>query len=389
MALKEIQDRFADQPSAGARFLREAEITSKLDHPGVVPVYGAGAYSTGRPYYAMRFIQGDSLDDAVAAFHAADRKGRSDAARWLELRQLLGRFVAVCNAVGYAHSKGVIHRDLKPGNIMLGNYGETLVVDWGLAKVIGQPDTTTSERGLVHAGASMLTQAGETLGTPAYMSPEQAAGRLDQLSPASDVYSLGATLYCLLAGQPPFPQEDIGVVLAKVQKGDFLPPRQVNARVPRALEAVCLKAMALKSADRYASCRELADDVERWLADEPVSAHRESTLARVKRWRRRNRVLLRTGSIALAVVLLVAGGAWMLISKARHAEVEQGKRATESAKEAVKQAEIAPKAAEDQLEKARSQTGDHARKVAEQMTIVKGARGKNARSPEGLPGPQP
>ena len=134
MALKEIQARHADNTESRQRFLLEAEITGRLEHPGIVPVYGLGAYADGRPYCAMRFIKGDSLLHALQRFHADDSLKGDAGKRSLELRQLLGRFVAVCNALAYAHSKGVLHRDLKPDNVMLGNCGETLVVDWGLAK---------------------------------------------------------------------------------------------------------------------------------------------------------------------------------------------------------------------------------------------------------------
>jgi serine/threonine-protein kinase len=261
VALKEIQARHADHPESRARFVREAEITGGLEHPGIVPVYALGQYADGRPYYAMRFIHGDSLKQAIERYHAPSRL---DAERNLELRQLLSRFIAVCNAIGYAHSRGVLHRDLKPSNIMLGEFGETLVVDWGLAKSVGRGQQSGTSEGedilLDSAGSpegkelhlerttdpvlapqhSELTRIGQALGTPAYMSPEQAAGRLDQLGPTSDVYSLGATLYHLLTGQAPFARSDIGAVLKKVRQGDFAPPRQVNRQVPAALEAICL-----------------------------------------------------------------------------------------------------------------------------------------------------
>jgi tRNA A-37 threonylcarbamoyl transferase component Bud32 len=332
VALKEIQQRHAGQPESRARFLMEAKVTGALEHPGIVPVYGLGAYADGRPFYAMRFIKGDSLKEAIAAFHAADRGERPESERSLALRGLLGRFVDVCQAIAYAHSRGVLHRDLKPGNVMLGKYGETLVVDWGLAKVLGQGDVETTEAALVRPGDSGLTQAGRALGTPAYMSPEQAAGRLDQLGPASDVYSLGATLYCLLTGQTPFGEGDAGAVLGKVQKGDFPPPREVNPRVPAALEAVCLKAMALRPQDRYASPRELAGEVEHWLADEPVAAHRERWPARLARGMRKRPALtagvgalLATGVLALAVSTLLIAGAQRETEKALRNE-EQARR---------------------------------------------------------------
>src|SRR5204863_8485572 len=209
VALKEIQDRFADHPESRSRFVREAEITGGLEHPRIVPVHGLGTYADGRPFYAMRFIRGDSLKQAIERFHKADRDGQRDPSqRTLELRKLLGRFIDVCYAIDYAHSRGVLHRDLKPGNIMLGKFGETLVVDWGLAKVQGHSekiDALSSEAALQPASGSevALTQMGSMVGTLAYMSPEQAQGRLDLLGPATDIFCLGATLYHLLAGQPP------------------------------------------------------------------------------------------------------------------------------------------------------------------------------------------
>src|SRR5207302_1452341 len=166
-----------------------------LEHPGVVPVYGLGQYADGRPFYAMRFIKGDSLKDTIERFHkSAAPWGTGE--RALELRKLLGRFLDVCNAIAYAHSRGVLHRDLKPGNVMLGQFGETLVVDWGLAKPgqLAEPVTATGERPLrpPPESGSAATQMGRAMGTPAYMSPEQAAGHLDLVGAASDVYSLGA-----------------------------------------------------------------------------------------------------------------------------------------------------------------------------------------------------
>jgi serine/threonine-protein kinase len=327
VALKEIQARHADNPDSRARFVLEAEITGGLEHPGIVPVYGLGSYPDGRPYYAMRFVKGDNLHQALKRFHAAGADFAS-----LAFRQLLRRFVDMCNAVAYAHSRGVLHRDLKPGNVMLGRYGETLVVDWGLAKVVGRESVSAGLAGdeptLKPGGGNepTATVVGNALGTIPYMSPEQAAGRLDELGSATDVYSLGATLFELLTGQVAFQTGD----LDGVQKGLFLPPRRVTPSVPRALEAACLKAMALKPGDRYPTALALAAEVERWLADEPVTAWREPARVRARRWMKRHRVLV-SGAAAflLTAVAGLSVGAGLLwheqqrtAAEKRHAEQE-------------------------------------------------------------------
>jgi serine/threonine-protein kinase len=362
VALKEIQERHASEEQPRLRFLLEAEITGGLEHPGIVPVYGLGHHPDGRPFYAMRFVRGESLKEATARFHgepgrvsagspinrganatplaqaAGGEPGclsagsvektrganatplannaappANDAAP-LAFRRLLARFLDVCNAIAYAHSRGVLHRDIKPGNILLGPYGETLVVDWGLAKIVGRDEPGAGGPGdeptlcPPSASGSGETVPGTALGTPAYMSPEQAEGRLDLLGPASDVYSLGATLYAVLTGQAPFTGDDPAEVLRKVQRSDFASPRLVNPSIPKPLEAICLKAMALTQKDRYASPRALAEDIEHWLADEPVSAYREPWPDRARRWSRRHRTLVTSAAAVLALGLLGSVG---------------------------------------------------------------------------------
>jgi eukaryotic-like serine/threonine-protein kinase len=229
VALKQILDDHADDPTSRQRFLLEAEVTGGLEHPGIVPVYGLGTYGDGRPYYAMRFIRGDSLKEAIERFHADVVPRKDPGRRSLGLRQLLRRFTDVCNAIEYAHCRGVLHRDLKPGNVIVGKHGETLVVDWGLAKATGQAEPGSGERTLkpASAGGSAETRPGSALGTPAYMSPEQAEGDLEHLGPRSDVYGLGATLYCLLSGGPPFTGDAVDVI-PRVQRGDFPRPRAID-----------------------------------------------------------------------------------------------------------------------------------------------------------------
>jgi eukaryotic-like serine/threonine-protein kinase len=340
VALKEIHIEQADDTASRARFVLEAEVTGRLEHPGVVPVYGLGSNSAGRPYYAMRLIKGDSLKEAIARFHVEGEQP-------LALRGLLNRFIDVCNAVAYAHSRGILHRDLKPANVMLGPYGETLVVDWGLAKVIGRPeiDRASLPEVTLHpvglGSGSSETMPGSTVGTPAYMSPEQAEGRLDALGPASDVYSLGATLYCLLTGRPPFEGTDVVAILRQVQKGEYPAPRSINWRIPRALESVCQKAMSLRPDDRYSSARSLAEDLEHWLADEPVTPYREPVPMRMARWGRRHRPLV-AGATALLLTMLVALVAGVILLGQAGARTEQQRlRAEENFAEAQRQRDLA------------------------------------------------
>jgi serine/threonine protein kinase/tetratricopeptide (TPR) repeat protein len=329
VALKEIRPDRADDPRIRQRFLAEAEITGQLEHPGIVPIYALEKDVAGRPIYAMRFIQGKQLGEAIKAYH---REPNS-----LKLRELLQRFVSVCQTLAYAHSRGVIHRDLKPANVMLGDYGETLVVDWGLAKRFrsiasqtnaespstsaGNPESgdgeTTPAQTVAYAPAGVdtdsgqLTTAGQVLGTPAYMAPEQARGEIEALGPAADIYALGAIVYEILTGQPPYRGPSAMEVLEQVVSGPPPKPIARSRRAPHALNAVCEKAMARTASERYATCDELAREVERWLADEAVTAYPEPLTARLGRWSRRHRTLV-TGTIVAVVLMLLTGGgfAW-------------------------------------------------------------------------------
>jgi serine/threonine-protein kinase len=315
VALKRIQPRHGRAEDVERRFLREAEVTARLQHPGVVPVYGVGRDGAGRPFYVMRFVEGESLQEAVRQFH--DAPPADAGKRAVAFRQLLARFVALCNVVAYAHAKRVVHRDLKPANVLLGPYGETLVADWGLAKLLDRPEASGDDAG-GRGPDEVLTWAGEVVGTPAYMSPEQAAG--EDVGPASDVYGLGATLYALLTGEPPFAGHDGRAVLAQVRGGRPEPPRRRNPGVPAALEAVCLKAMAPRPEDRYGSALELAADVERWLADEPVTAYREPRGVRAWRWVRRHRTVMTAAAALVLTGMAALAIGFVLVSKERDAK---------------------------------------------------------------------
>ena len=323
VALKRIRDDRDSHGQVAARFVAEARITGRLEHPGIVPVYELTPGDRHEsPYYTMRLVRGQTFREAVAAYHLSRSRGEDDP---LQFRALLEAFVAACNAVAYAHSRGVIHRDLKGQNIMLGDFGEAIVLDWGLAKVVGSRDeAAVGGRSTAHdPGINDLALAetldGQVLGTPAYMPPEQAEGRIEAVDESSDVYSLGAILYELLCDRAPFVESGVSTVelLRRVREDDPVPPRSIQPRAPRALEAVCLKAMAKAPADRYGSVGALAADVRRWLADEPLLAYRDPWTVRLGRWSRRHRTLATTAAalVVASTVALAVGG--VLVARER------------------------------------------------------------------------
>ncbi|QDU60850.1 Serine/threonine-protein kinase PknD [Planctomycetes bacterium Pan216] len=296
VALKELKPRYAADPDAQRYFLREAQVAGQLEHPNIVPVYEVGIQENGDLYYAMRLIDGRTLAQAIDEQH---QRVASDAARALDLQALLEAFVSVCQAIAFAHSRGVIHRDLKPDNIILGEFGEVIVLDWGTAKQIAtntpSPETTSDGDSIV--------------GTPAYMSPEQALGDDRQTDQRTDIYGLGAILFHILTGEPPHRQE-IGesqtVALANIVRQPTPRARSRNHRVRRALDAVCSHAMAAKPSDRYSSAVDLARDIRCFLAGVPVSVYREPPIQRLARWAVRHTFL--TQAMALLATLLIAVG---------------------------------------------------------------------------------
>ncbi|MGC4004871.1 MAG: serine/threonine-protein kinase [Pirellulales bacterium] len=407
MALKEIQFDKSGSADNRNRFVREAEITGGLEHPGIVPVYGLGTYPDGRPFYAMRFIRGSSLKDAIDRYHKPDDTGKASdpGEKNLQLRRLLQRFIDVCEAIDYAHSRGVLHRDLKPGNIMLGKHGETLVVDWGLAKSLGETPSaggSTSRPAVAPTidnnaaefaenplqlrstlGAGDPTMDGSALGTPNFMSPEQAQGRIDLLGPASDVFGLGATLYALLTGRPPYAEKNVLASLDKARRGDYLPPRAILATVPRALDAICRSAMEFDPKRRYATAKALADDVERYLADEEVAAAPDTLWEKAGRTIRRHRGAVLAGGAALLLLTIGSIAGTLVVQAAKNKETAALEQETAAKNEALaaiaretaaKQAALAARAdaerARDDALRAEATANDKSRETTAVLAFV-------------------
>lgn len=334
VALKELQSEFAVNADYRNRFVMEGEVTGSLEHPGIVPIYSMGCNKHGNPFYVMRFIEGETLRDAIHRFHDTAKGSFAYSRHSLPFRELLRRFIDVCNAVQYAHSRGVIHRDIKPANVMLGRYGETLLVDWGAARIVGRGEKAVSdsnERTLYPKALQLheKTTMGSKIGTPAYMSPEQAEGNIDKIGLASDMYSLGATLYYLLTNKTAFAADTMSEYLRSVRKGQFPMPSEVNSKIPKPLEAICLKAMNLEPAERYASPRAMAIDIERWLATDRVSVYKENIFELLGRWARRHRSWAIAGVATVCIAAVVASIAAALINGARQKEAMARSEAVE------------------------------------------------------------
>jgi eukaryotic-like serine/threonine-protein kinase len=311
VALKELRPDRSTNEAFWPRFLREARVTGQLEHPGIVPIYEVGQRPDDKaPFYTMRFIRGQTLAEAADQYHSRLNKGEAEP---LELRKLLSAFVGVCNAIAYAHSRGVLHRDLKPQNVVLGAFGEVIVLDWGLAKLTSDDEVGPELVDLGSNDGVDETTMGQKLGTPAYMSPEQASGRLNLVSAKTDVYGLGAILYHILTNEPPFPAPSTKEAMDRVINDPVPRARDKAPTTAPALEAVCVKALAKKPDDRYESATALADEVQRWLADEPVKAHREPLRTRALRWARRHKTFVTAAAVFLVCATVALAGVAALI----------------------------------------------------------------------------
>jgi PAS domain S-box-containing protein len=264
VALKTLRPELLSYARVCSRFLQEAQITGQLEHPGIVPVYEIVRQpNLGQVSYAMRFVRGQTLLRASIDYHERRKSGTADP---LGLVTLLSAFVAVCHTVAYAHSRGVVHRDLKGENILLGDFGEVIVLDWGVAKLLGETADATGSEPITHLlnTAADRTIDGDVVGTPAYMAPEQAAGRGDLTDHRTDIYGLGAILYELLTGAPPFAGTNTIEVLDKVIRGAPAAPSALWPEVPVTLEAICQRALSKEPSLRHASAIALAQEVQTW-----------------------------------------------------------------------------------------------------------------------------
>jgi serine/threonine-protein kinase len=320
MALKVARNHdpeATESPGAFSRFIEEAQITGQLEHPGIVPVHELGLAANGRVYFTMRLVKGRTLREIYDLVHTS-------AEGWNTTRAL-HVLLKVCEAVSYAHDKGVIHRDLKPANVMVGRYGEVYVMDWGLARALGTPKTRAEEERAAKVSkvvtnrarnregdtdSAVDTQEGEILGTPVYMPPEQALGHIDELGPPSDVYAVGAMLYHLLSSKLPYVEAGERpspfTVVERVLAG---PPTSLAkiSDAPSELVAICEKAMARNPEVRYRTMGELGEDLRAFLEERVVRAYQVGPWAETRKWMRRNQALAASLVAGIVAVTALAG----------------------------------------------------------------------------------
>lgn len=363
IAVKILRDELARDPGMVRRFMHEAQVVAQLDHPSIIPVHELGQMPDGRWYLTMKEIVGQTLRDLIADVHEARGNGNVvPAAGGWTFRRLIEAFRTVCEAIGYAHNKGVIHRDLKPDNVMIGDFGEVYVVDWGLALVPGgqsKDRTQPAWDGATQLGprSSTRTEHGVVVGTPAYMPPEQARGLRDEITPQSDVWALGALFFAVLYGQPPF-RGDAEAVLKRLCQGPPAPPPGVP--VPQALAKIWRRCMRADPAERYPSARDLAADIDAWLQG---SRNRELALEHVEAAQR--------GLPRLAETRLLSTRAR---EKARAALVTLRPSDPLDVKEAAWALEDQAEALAEQLEELYQETLTEARKALTQVPDLSEAR---------------
>jgi len=373
LALKVIRGRASVLPTGKtppvaprqlSRFLNEARVTGQLDHPGIVPVHEVGVDDEGRAYFTMKLVRGQTLGDVLKRHASGDED-------WT-LPRVLGLIQRVCEAMAFAHERGVIHRDLKPANVMVGDFGEVYVMDWGLARRLADGDEPAATAGQAAIDEELSTQTtrtrdGDLVGTPAYMSPEQARGEITQMGPWSDVYSIGAMLYELIAGSPPYVKKGEVVsgvqILTRIVAG---PPKALESRrAPPELIAISMKAIERELGDpkalepergkRYSSARQLAADIERFLTGRSVKALETGAWVETRKWIQRNKAL--SGALASVLVIAIAGATAFALKAG-----EADRNATDAAQQA--------KAAKQNEERALGQEHVATQKTNEVLTLL-------------------
>ncbi|HYF50377.1 MAG TPA: protein kinase [Planctomycetota bacterium] len=328
VAIKTLHPQTRADPVKRMRFIKEAQITGQLEHPGIVPVHYLGWDGEGNEFFSMKLASGEPLDKILERWHKGDAKTLQK----YSLTRLLSIFERVCETIEFAHSRSVMHRDLKPGNVMIGTHGEVWVLDWGLAKVIGSSDDESrpaaSDEGpkprIKSDVANDVTLDGLVVGTPEYMAPEQAAGEV--LDEGVDIFALGAILYEILTSQPPRTGTTVNEIVTKAAQGRFTPVRRTakGKNAPAALSAVAEKCLAPERRKRYSSVQDLIQDLRSYAAGLEVSARPDTKMERIRRTLRRHRKLVAlSGSIAALLLIVITIASVVIAQKDREARVEQ------------------------------------------------------------------
>ncbi len=329
LAIKVLRPRFRNKRKPIERFIREAKASAQIEHPNIVPIHDLGVLEDVGAYFTMKKVEGENLDQIIEKIRDKNPEYR----RKYNLMRMLEIFISICQGVAFAHSRGIIHRDLKPENVMIGDFGEVLVMDWGLVKHLDEipsdEEKEAEERGKsriditaeVENTNPMLTIEGSISGTPMFMSPEQAKGQVSQIDRQSDIYCLGVILYSILTHErSPFDTVDGGLreVLDAVVSADYLPPRKraSHTKVPRELEAICLKAMAKNKKERYKHTEDLIEDIRNYISGFPVSAYQDHFLTTFWKFCKRHPVISTTiSALVLTIVIFV-----IIIQSYRHFE---------------------------------------------------------------------
>ncbi|MCC7509975.1 MAG: tetratricopeptide repeat protein [Planctomycetes bacterium] len=356
------------------RFVEEAQITGQLEHPNIVPIHELGADSKGRVFFTMKLVQGKPLADILRALRAGDVATERD----YPLDRLLQIYLKVCDAMNFAHAHDVIHRDLKPENIMIGRFGEVMVMDWGLARILNQPDGEPGGAPLIQTDSkpgdstgsvrpSALSMEGTIAGTPAYMAPEQARGEVSKVDQRADIFALGAILYELLVLRPPYTAEGSSAVLVQAAQGDLSDPytrvanddelrarlvRLPGGKIPPELAAIAMHALEKRADDRYPTVRALQTDVEDFIAGRPVSVRQDPLSVRMAKWVRRHPTLSMSSGAAAAVLLVAVASIMFVVAQARQQAIEQQQEVVAASRvaeqEAVKRADAEASAMEQE-----------------------------------------